>query len=226
MMPPMASPPSPSSLPPSFPWRRPGPRRGGSRLHSNSRRWLDRRLRGAAGGGAAGGGGGCIDGGAGRTTTGYVFLLLQMAAQLGQPVRLQNTQTPPPPDVPPSRQLSRRRRPPLPPECRAARTGTDLVEWRSIPSFVVELEHLSQDGRHGAQELSNNQREWTDIEFHAPNLTAFEYRGICTYYDNLEYLLTGVPSMLPHVQTLCLDLHNHLSSDSVEASNYGNNLLA
>lgn len=62
-----------------------------------------------------------------------------------------------------------------------------------------------------------------EIEFHAPNLMTFEYRGfpismnlneclklktatITLLNETLEYVLTGIPCILPHVDTLCVEL--------------------
>uniref|UniRef100_A0A0E0KFQ1 At1g61320/AtMIF1 LRR domain-containing protein n=1 Tax=Oryza punctata TaxID=4537 RepID=A0A0E0KFQ1_ORYPU len=63
------------------------------------------------------------------------------------------------------------------------------------------------------------------IELHAPKLTTFEYRGcfkviialhkclklktasiVSTIEDNLEYVFTGLPNGLPHVERLCVEV--------------------
>ncbi|KAL6641969.1 hypothetical protein ACP70R_020150 [Stipagrostis hirtigluma subsp. patula] len=99
-----------------------------------------------------------------------------------------------------------------------------VLEWLSIRmcsrlSYLRVPEPLCR-----LQFLCVQDCAFRNIEFNAPNLTTFEYRGPPTLMNfkecwklktttirlnvkhTLKHVLTGIPSMLPHVENLCAEL--------------------
>lgn len=103
-----------------------------------------------------------------------------------------------------------------------------VLEWLRIRLCFFQLPSLSflcvQEPLYRLQYLCIEDSAFREIEFHAPNLMTFEYKGSRTLInlneclklktatirlylnDTLEYVLTWIPCILPQVDTLCVKL--------------------
>ncbi|RLN28518.1 hypothetical protein C2845_PM05G28410 [Panicum miliaceum] len=99
-----------------------------------------------------------------------------------------------------------------------------VLEWLSIRS-CFEMSHLCvPEPLCHLQYLCLQDCDFHNIEFHAPNLTTFEYTGAPVLMNlneclklktatialslnkTLKYVLIGIPSILPHVETMHVEL--------------------